>query len=73
MHERATSSRIRWWRGLWIFSPRPLYEIYAGACAELGFTAVADQQFAGPVMALGSFLATLVAFTALFFLGPLSE
>lgn len=51
-----------------ILSPRPLYEIYAGRAPSLGFTALADQQLAGGIMALGSFLSSLVAFTALFFL-----
>lgn len=51
-----------------IFSPRPLYPIYESSAAALGMSPLSDQQLAGGVMVVGSFLASLIAFTVLFFL-----
>ena len=60
-HHLLTSSVL-------IMSPRALYPIYANTTATFGIAALNDQQLAGGVMVAGSFLASLIAFTALFFL-----
>lgn len=51
-----------------ILSERPLYGVYAGATTAFGLSPLIDQQLAGGVMVAGSFLASLVAVTALFFI-----
>lgn len=54
--------------GVLIFSERPLYPIYGATTAALGVSPLSDQQLAGGIMIAGSFVSSLVAFTALFFL-----